>query len=238
MPLKHYLIIESNRDVICTIESVMQKMEMFGSLGHTACHQTAIELIITTRPDLVFINIDGAIGQAFGFTLELLLYHNTVPDFIALSANKKQAYQAIKHGFYDYLLKPVSPTEIHKSMARHQKKFGKGHELVCLKSYKDFQFLNTWDILFLQADNNTTDFHMTNGDVITAFKTLKTYEDKLPDHFKRIHKSYIINILKVSRIDFGKASCKLRGLERHIPFSKKFLGNMDSIHRSLCNASY
>lgn len=232
------MIIESDKDSIGLIDHVLQKTGRFNSLGNTTCLVKAMELIITQQPDLVFINVDGVMDGAFSWTLELNLYKIPLPKFIALSASTKLAYQSIKHKFYDYLLTPITPLEIHKSIARYQKEFSNNHELICLKSYKDYHFLSTKEIILLKADNNTTDFHMINGEVFTAFKTLKTFEDKLPDHFKRIHKSYIINTSGVSKIDFGKATCKLKHFKTAIPFSKKFHDTMDTIFKSLCKVSF
>ncbi|WP_338357338.1 LytR/AlgR family response regulator transcription factor [Yeosuana marina] len=236
--MKHYLIIDSNRNTICKIEKTLQNLEGFHSLKPTSSRQRAMDQILTEQPDVVFLNMDGVIDQPLGFALELHLYDISMPHFIGVSNNEDQVYQAMKHGFYDYLLTPICKTEIRKSLLRYQKTFRKSPELVCLKSYKDYHFLDTSEIRFLKADNNTTDFHMVNGEIITAFKTLKTYEDQLPGHFKRIHKSYIINTSKVTRIDFGKALCRLANIETSIPFSKKFKDNIDVIHRSLCKASY
>lgn len=197
-----------------------------------------MELILTNQPDLVFMNVDGVMYHAFSFTLALHFYKIPLPKFIALSANTELAYQCMKHEFFDYLLTPITSLEIHKSMARYQKKVNYPHELICLKSYKDYHFLNIHEIILLKADNNTTDFHMLNGEIITAFKTLKTFEEKLPVYFKRIHKSYIINGLGVSRIDFGKATCRLTNFKSAVPFSKKFQGNMEAIYASLRRISF
>ena len=75
---------------------------------------------------------------------------------------------------------------------------------ICLKSYKDFQYLKTDEILFLKADNNTTDFYMSDGKVINAYKTLKTFEDILPNNFYRIHKSFIINKACITSKNYNK----------------------------------
>ena len=69
------------------------------------------------------------------------------------------------------------------------KKFQKKYLLqnkknICLKSYRDYQYLDTDEILYLKADNNTTDFYMKDGNTINAFKTLKTFEAKLPNNLK------------------------------------------------------
>ncbi|UNY98341.1 LytTR family transcriptional regulator DNA-binding domain-containing protein [Zhouia spongiae] len=236
--MKSYLIIASNKKTILSIENAFGQYSEFRSMGSTSCFIKATELLIKQRIDLVFINIEGFIGDAFAFMLELYLYDVDLPQFIALSSTKEQAYKAIKHGCFDYLTTPLSTAELHKSISRFQKSHKAYNNLICLKSYKDYQYLDTKEILFLKADNNTTDFHLTNGHIINAFKTLKTYESKLPEFFKRVHKSYIINTLKVSRIDFGKTSCWLRGYEKRIPFSKKFHSTIETIHSSLFNASY
>ncbi|PKQ44223.1 LytR/AlgR family response regulator transcription factor [Confluentibacter flavum] len=231
--MKNYLIIDSDEESIRLIEHELQKTGRFELLGNTVCLNKALDLIITHQPDLVFINVDGVFADAFRFTLELHLYKIPLPAFIALSTNTELAYQSIKHEFYDYLITPLASCEINKSIARFQKKPVTDGKLVCLKSYKNYHFLNTQAIILLKADNNTTDFHMLNGDIITAFKTLKTFENKLPDHFKRVHKSFIINTSEVNRIDFGKGICKLNHFKNLIPFSKKYQGTMDAIFSSL-----
>jgi DNA-binding LytR/AlgR family response regulator len=55
------------------------------------------------------------------------------------------------------------------------------------------------DICYLQADNNSTDIHLNNGEMVTAFKTLKHFEGALLFPFVRIHNSYIVNSY-ISRI--------------------------------------
>lgn len=235
--LKNYLIIESDKKNSRVIERVLLSIDKNSSVVHK-CHVTmAMEYLITNQPELVFINVDNLIEQPFDFTLQCHLLDIKLPQFVALSTSTQQAYKAIKHNFFDYLLLPLCDTDLYKCISRYQKQFGNHHEYICLKSYKDYQYLNTHDILFLKADNNTTDFHMSNGKTISAFKTLKTYETKLPSHFMRIHKSYIVNTLKISRIDYGKTICMLQNLDLPIPFSKKFYPQIRKVHTTLCNAS-
>lgn len=236
--LKKYCIIESDKSVIRHIKEVLQNTQDFLFTGYTSCNDQSMELILNTKPDLVFINIDGVLDDAFKFIMELNLYNIPMPNFIALSGTKELAYQAIKSNFFDYLCFPITPIEIQKSMLRLQKQNSYKRDLICLKSYKDYHFLKTNDILFLKADNNTTDFHLVNGSIISAFKTLKTYESKLPSHFKRIHKSYIVNSQMIARIDFGKAHCMLDNFKGPIPFSKKFNDVIFTIYNGLCQVSY
>ncbi|MFP9115620.1 LytR/AlgR family response regulator transcription factor [Flavobacterium sp. RHBU_3] len=104
---------------------------------------------------------------------------------------------------------------------------------ICIKSYGDYQFIALKDVVYLKADNNTTDFHLHSGKVLTAYKTLKHYENNLPSFFYRIHNSYIVNSYYVSRINTGKSLCYLNNNEVSVSFSKTFKDNIDAIIKKI-----
>ena len=83
--------------------------------------------------------------------------------------------------------------------------------IICVKSYGDYRYIDSDDVLYFEADNNSTDIHLNNGEMITAFKTLKHFETVLPSlQFLRIHNSYIINVNQVSRIHTGNTVCYIK----------------------------
>lgn len=110
--------------------------------------------------------------------------------------------------------------------------------IICVKSYGDYRFIEAKDICYLQADNNSTDIHLYNGEMITAFKTLKHFENVLKSPFVRIHNSYIVNIDYVSRIHTGNAVCYIKHTTIKLPFSKSYKDNVDSIISSITNGNY
>ena len=110
--------------------------------------------------------------------------------------------------------------------------------VICVKSYGDYRFIEASDICYLQADNNSTDIHLNNGEMITAFKTLKHFENVLAAPFVRIHNSYIVNIDYVSRIHTGNAVCYIKNTTTKLPFSKSYKENVDSIIISISNGNY
>ena len=110
--------------------------------------------------------------------------------------------------------------------------------IICVKSYGDYRFIEAKDICYLQADNNSTDIHLYNGEMITAFKTLKHFEGVLTSPFVRIHNSYIVNIDYVSRIHTGNSVCYIKNTTMKLPFSKSYKENVDSIINSITNGNY
>ena len=110
--------------------------------------------------------------------------------------------------------------------------------IICVKSYGDYRFINADDICYLQADNNSTDIHLNNGEMITAFKTLKHFENVLKSPFVRIHNSYIVNIDYVSRIHTGNSVCYIKNSGNKLPFSKSYKENVDAILLSITKGNY
>lgn len=219
LQLQHYL--EDYGDFLCAAVAKNSNEGLNGILKYS--------------PDVVFINLNDRAPEYFQMVLEMHQYLSNIPILIGISATKAHAYNAIKNNFFDYWLLPYNEFDIRKSLLRLKKQIPKETEpqTICLKSYRDFQYLNTDDILYLQADNNATEFVMKDGSVNNAFKTLKTFEDKLPKNFVRIHQSYIVNTDYVSRINYGKSICSLKLKKLQLPFSKSYRENIDSLKRLL-----
>jgi DNA-binding LytR/AlgR family response regulator len=188
--------------------------------------------ILHKFPSLVFIDIDNKnkFGNPFQFVKELYPYLQELPSFVALSSSKKNAYDVIKNDFFDYLLKPLSKMELRKCLLKYKKqKQAERSDRLCLKSYSDYQFVDLDEILYLKADNNTTDFCLFQDRKISAYKTLKHFENILPRNFLRVHHSYIINTHQITRINFGKSTIVLRGKSSNIPFSKSYKPQVDHL---------
>ena len=110
--------------------------------------------------------------------------------------------------------------------------------ILCVKSYGDYRYIDTRDIAYFQADNNSTDIHLINGEMVTAFKTLKLFEGVLPYPFVRIHNSYIVNSNCISRIHTGNALCYIKNTAIKLPFSKSYKANIDLIISEISNGNY
>ena len=111
--------------------------------------------------------------------------------------------------------------------------------IICVKSYGDYRYIDSEDVLYFEADNNSTDIHLNNGEMITAFKTLKHFETVLPPaQFLRIHNSYIININQVSRIHTGNTVCYIKNSTTKLPFSKSYKENVDLIISRIAAGHY
>ncbi|WP_170106614.1 LytR/AlgR family response regulator transcription factor [Christiangramia gaetbulicola] len=194
--------------------------------------------ILKLNPDITFIDLDMTLKDksCFEFVKEFLFYKETLPKFIGISRGTDLAYLCLKNNFYDYILYPLNEFELRKSVMRFEKdNRGISKMRLCLKSNSDYHYIKLDDILYLQADNNSTDIFLSNGSKIAAFETLKKFENKLPEAFIRTHNSYIVNSRLINRVNFGKNKISLAGFENliNIPLSKKYRDDLMSFNKKI-----
>ncbi len=230
-----YSIIDQDAATTLQLRHFLEEYGDFSCVSVAADAEDGLNRILKHDPDLIFINLARNADAYFAMVRELHQYQESLPLIIGISNSRDQAYHAIKNDFFDYWLLPFDEFDIRKTILRLRKKLPKdtGVQRLCLKSYKDFQYLDTEDILYLKADNNATDFIMKDGRTISAFKTLKSFESMLPENFVRVHQSYIINTDFVSRINYGKSVCSLKTGSQQLPFSKTYRSNIDRLKKRL-----
>ena len=196
-----------------SLNSLRQKLEQHCSdieiIASCNYPDKGIEAIELLHPDLVFLDIEMPVTN--GFTLlQKLKYKNF--ELIFTTAYDHYAIKAIRYSALDYLLKPVEIQPLQEAVKRamvkkennsnqrldllfenvsHEKKKFKRIAIPCLDG---LQFIKIEDIVYLEASSNYTKFHMVNNSKHIVSKSLKDFEEMLPDDtFIRIHNSSIIN---------------------------------------------
>ena len=231
-----YVIIDSQLDDVNDLQQLLSKYSNYVCVGVARNKNDAINIILDQLPHLVFFDtelIDGIVKKSsFSIIPEVYQILNSLPKFIAMHSLTVHSYEAIKNGVFDYILKPLNYYDLKKSLLRFENT-QPDISSICIKSFTEFKFLQINDIVYLKADNNTTDFFLKDGSMITSYKTLKSFEAELPSIFTRIHKSYMVNINYIDKIHFSKFHCSLKYTKTIIPFSKTLKSKMLDI-KDLC----
>ncbi|NOT90370.1 LytR/AlgR family response regulator transcription factor [Ferruginibacter sp.] len=177
--------------------------------------QEAITLIQHHKPQLIFLDIE--MPRMNGF--EML---NELPEknfhIIFTTAYDQYAIKAIKYAAFDYLLKPIDIEELRAAVtkidANENNQTKKQVELLqqnmqqpkkqlsklAIPTLDGLLFYDISDIIHLEANSNYTNIYLANKIKITASKTLKEFEELLPDDiFFRTHHSHLINLNYIKR---------------------------------------
>ncbi len=177
--------------------------------------QEALMLIQHHKPQLIFLDIEMPRMNGFEMLNELREKNFHI---IFTTAYDQYAIKAIKYAAFDYLLKPIDieelKTAIEKIDAKENNQTKKQVELLqqnmqhpkkqlnklAIPTLEGLLFFDINDIIHLEANSNYTFIYFSDKSKITASKTLKEFEDILPESiFFRTHHSHLINLNYIKR---------------------------------------
>lgn len=167
------------------------------------------------QPDLVFLDIQ--MPKISGF--EMLELLDKPPAVIFTTAFDEFALKAFESHAVDYLLKPFSAERFSKAMEKfndhhliqqqkqHTEKLLRETQLpshanrVVVKTAGKINIIPVSSISYLEAADDYVKIHCTSG-VFLKNKTMNFFEQTLPsDDFVRTHRSYIVNVKEVTKIE-------------------------------------
>ncbi|MBQ0735155.1 LytR/AlgR family response regulator transcription factor [Aquimarina celericrescens] len=204
-------------------------------LGEAASVQETLVLLKSYTPDILFLDVEMPYGNAF----DLL---EQIPDrtfeIVFVTAYDHYAVDALNAQATYYLLKPIAIDNLIKAVdhVAHIKqreadlqdavlvpKITVVEDKITIPQQDGFEVLNISEILYCQADDNYTKIFLEQGQRLVS-KTLKYFEDSLNTQgFARIHKSYLVNVNKITRYRKGKGGSIVisSGKELSVSSSKK-----------------
>jgi two-component system LytT family response regulator len=224
--------VESMRMVLKKLLSSFDKIQV---IGEASDFEEAQEIISEERPDLLFLDID-----LNGLTsIDLLNKINYKPMVIFISSHADFAIKAFELEAVDYLLKPISLDRLTKALEKvtnkweetdnwseeSNSKFGTEH-IILLTFDNRLSFVKISDINYIEAYGNYTKVYLIDGRLSVTYNSIKNWETRLPeDIFIQIHRSTIINLQNVMRIekwanDTGRLFMK--GSEKPFEVSRNF----------------
>jgi two-component system, LytTR family, response regulator len=173
-----------------------------------------VKAIQQDQPDLVFLDIQ--MPKINGF--EMLELLDQRPAVIFTTAFDEYAIKAFEAHAVDYLLKPFNQERFDKAIQKW-KEHAAGSEKntselletashspaqsqrVVVKTGSKIKIIPAQDIYFLEAADDYVKVHTHEGSFLKN-KTMNHFEKTLdPQQFVRSHRSYIVNVQQITRID-------------------------------------
>ena len=227
-----YVLIDDDVESILRTQSFFDQFPDYQIAGAANNINDAVNLILQTKPNIVFLEI-GSEDQNCDLSLDLInkvkQYLKVMPKFVALTLNKSLAYDAIKLEIFDFLSKPTNLNELRKTLIRFQDNLFENPKTLCVKNHGDHRFLPTDEMMYCKADRSYTEVFLKSGEVYTAFRMLKFFDQTLPSSFLRVHNSYIVNINFIARINVGTNFCYIKETKTRLPISKHYKRNIELI---------
>jgi len=165
------------------------------------------------KPDLIFLDIQ--MPKISGF--EMLELIEEPPAVVFATAFDEYAIKAFEAHAVDYLLKPFDQERfdkaVNKFLAHHKTNATNTQELlndvqlpnsnnrIVVKNGSKIKIIPVQEVLYLEAADDFVKVFTKEGYFLKN-KTMSFFENFLPqDLFVRSHRSYIVNIQEITRID-------------------------------------
>ena len=175
-----------------------------------------IKAISHYHPDLLFLDVQ--MSKISGF--EMLEVIDEMPGIIFTTAFEEFAVKAFESNAVDYLLKPFNKERFDKAMSKwlesrtrendfpHEKKLLDSLSLqpvqsnrMVVKSGHEIRIIPSNEILYVEAYDDYIKIHVKD-DCFLKMQTMQKTELQLGDQkFLRVHRSYIINLNEITRIE-------------------------------------
>lgn len=195
---------------------LLEHKDVIDVIDEASNGQEAIRKIEELQPDIIFLDIQ--MPDLTGF--EVLDRLHKKPTVIFTTAYEQYAIKAFETFSIDYLLKPIKEERL-KQAVEKLKQFGKLgssmdvsnlQELIrqlhapkkatalSIKIGDRIILLRFDDIVYLEADDKYVFIYTSQGQKHLTDQSLSSLEEKLPEQFYRIQKSYIINKDKIKEM--------------------------------------
>ena len=194
----------------------LARKELTGMISEYSCiksiHEaddvsSAIKMIDLVKPNLIFLDIQMP-GET-GF--DLINQIDYTGKIIFVTAYDQYAIRAFEVNAIDYLLKPVTPERLKKSIDKLEKETVKPAETDFNLKYDDRLFLTLGNhllfvkissIVSIESEGDYTKIITDDGKKGLVSKSMKEWELRLPaNYFCRIHRATIVNLEYIDKIE-------------------------------------
>jgi two-component system LytT family response regulator len=212
--MKRALIIDDEPLARMVVREYLQDFAQIEVLQECSDGFEGLKAIQQLQPDLIFLDVQ--MPKINGF--EMLELVDQPPAVIFTTAFDEYAIKAFEAHAVDYLLKPFNKDRFHKAVDKYlaltpvaaTKKTEEileasnspaQHERIVVKTGTKVKIIPVQDVIYLAADDDYVSVYTAEGSFLKN-KTMNFFEQMLdPRYFVRTHRSYMVAIQQITRID-------------------------------------
>lgn len=208
------IIVEDESGIRTLLRKIIEQSPGVEVAGETDNLTDAVTLFMKTRAEVVFldIQINGSSGLECA---KIIADMEPKTKIIFATAHSEYMSKAFEVYAFDYLMKPFNIERVMQTLERIKAlsepvkneeldkivRYERGLDKLLVKGKENMSFIDTKDIILIQRENNSTVIYTKLDSFITS-ASLTDIEAKLdPDQFLRSHKSYLINVSQIKKIE-------------------------------------
>ena len=201
------LIVDDEPLAIMLIEKHISQLPQLEIVASCQNALEAFEILKKEPIDLLFLDIQMPVLTGLEFAKSL----QNPPSIIFTTAYREYALESYELNVVDYLLKPITFTRFFKAInkylnSRQSETTPVTQVTAATPAEPEYIYVNANkkhikvlfpDILYIESLKDYVRIH-TSDQRITTKDKISEFEQKLPDYFLRIHRSFIVNKRKLT----------------------------------------
>jgi DNA-binding LytR/AlgR family response regulator len=217
------------------LENYISQIEALHLVGKCSNAFEALNILHSEKIDVLFLDVK--MPSLSG--LDMLKTLQNPPRVILTTAFSEFGVESYEYGISDYLLKPIAFERFLKavnkilirkneelSTERIENKAEMESTFIFFKADKKIHKYYFADILFIEGSGNYVKINTQNEKPLMVLDKLTELQEKLPTkQFIRIHKSFIVNISHIQKIEGNMINIK----DKVIPISATFKPNLEEL---------
>ena len=207
------LVIDDEPLALQQLASYVEKIPYFTLVAQ--CHGAveAREIIDMERVDAIFVDINMPDINGMDFVKQL----SAPPIVVFTTAYSEYAVDGYKVDAVDYLLKPFGLDDFKRAATKVKKRYelennaaaqqpADDDDSIFLKTEHRVIRANIADIRYVEGMSEYLKIYIEGQRPIIMLLSMKKLEERLPSYFMRIHRSYIVNMKKVSEVSKSRVA--------------------------------
>lgn len=207
------LVIDDEPLALQQLASYVEKVPYFTLVAQCHGPVEAREIIDRERVDAIFVDINMPDINGMDFVKQL----SAPPIVVFTTAYSEYAVDGYKVDAVDYLLKPFGLDDFKRAAAKVKKRYelennaasqqpADDDDSIFLKTEHRVIRANIADIRYVEGMSEYLKIYIEGQRPIMMLLSMKKLEERLPSYFMRIHRSYIVNMKKVSEVSKSRVA--------------------------------
>jgi two-component system LytT family response regulator len=207
------LICDDELGMRIILKKAIEKIEGFQVVGEAADGESALSLVESLRPQVVFMDVEMPKIDGLECAKRIMDINPKIIIIFATGHNEFMS-EAFQLYAFDYIIKPFKIERVFQTLERvkalsslknEQEIFKiirseKGLDKILIKNKEGISFIDVNNIIIIQREERSTVIYTADGSYITS-EGLSELEQRLDrTQFFRSHKSYIVNLSMLNKI--------------------------------------
>ena len=191
------IICDDEKSTCSDLEDLLLKyaMQEKGSLNTEVFYSgdPLLDYLKREKTDILFLDIElpGMNGVSVGKYIREIMEDDNL-FLVYISSKEHYALQLFQNQPFDFLVKPIEQEKVYPVLDHIYRIAGKNNRSFVYQNHNDSFRIAYNDILYFQSEGRKINIVMKDG-IETFYGKLSAMEEKVPEFFLRIHKSYLVN---------------------------------------------